>query len=129
MAKVSRNAILIIIAVSLLSIVMVRCFGYKISPFTTIDGIEGHSPESIVARLGEPDSGVQFYLSDHDLDYRLGLHTLFPSQSDSTIMIKEMIWYDFNTFLASYTLVIWFHKENGQWKVIDNLGWSKDIEF
>ncbi len=89
-----------------------------------VSGIDGLSPEEIVAKYGPADRRETFPLSDTLLEYRYGLLEQFPHYRDTTVEIMEMFWNRSSPLFA-----VWFCRRGSEWVVVDNLRWSKRIQF
>lgn len=90
--------------------------------------INGITEKEVLEKYGNPQKESIIKLSKgiklHE--YQSNLYSIYPNliQTD-TVEIKELFWQMKN----GDKMAIWLENKERDWKVIDNLKWSKDIKF
>lgn len=86
------------------------------------------TPESRVqSYFGMPDWDESFWLTNEPvIEYRMGLQLSLPEVDFScdSVLIKEYSWHS-----DSWDYRIWFKQQSGEWVVVDDLFWTKAIQF
>jgi hypothetical protein len=83
--------------------------------------------EEVVNDLGEPDSTLSYTMGECPGGvFRRPLWNYYPPHSAGyrDIAIKELWWKH-----ARYTIVVWFHRVDERWIVLDSVRWKQGIEF
>lgn len=92
------------------------CTNTGVKPLKT----EGLTPQAAEKKYGTPDTKNEFILKEQEPEIRMGLYrTLSPKDR-----VLEYIWEQKN-----YTVVIWFHPDNGQWTAVEGIRYGKDVRF
>lgn len=79
-----------------------------------------------VEKLGQPAVSDQYFLSERQGEFYVGLQNKYPltNPENSKIRIKELIWK-----YSGYNVTLWFHKVNDEWVVLEALCWPADTDF
>ena len=90
--------------------------------------MNGASETEVVNEFGAPKAEYTIYMTKGVSlkEYQSNLYNIYPHDAiTDTVKVRELHWY----FRSGDQLAIWLEEKNGQWTVVDNLRWSKDVEF
>ena len=89
--------------------------------------INGLSESELISKFNEPlrESTITLHSESKLLEYQSDLYSLVKEMAKSdTLVVKEMYWEQ-----KKKNQAVWLMKKDGEWKVFDNLNWSKDVQF
>jgi len=113
-----------LLSVLLLILIFAAC-GKDIAVDERMNGI---SETEVVNEFGAPKTEYTIYMTKGVSlkEYQSNLYNIYPHDAvTDTVEVRELHWY----FRSGDQLAIWLEEKNGQWTVVDNLRWSKDVVF
>jgi len=90
--------------------------------------INGISESQLISKFGIPKSQGFIHLTNRTelSEMQSNLSSIYKNlKEDDTVLIKQLYW----EYPNGDKMAIWLEKKERDWKVIDNLKWSKDIKF
>ena len=88
--------------------------------------LHGKSFAAVLKELGRPDYEDEFPMSQAYGEFRVELYNYYPREvpGNADVHIKELHW-DYRR----YHIAVWFHKVDGEWRVLDTCRWQEGVEF
>ncbi len=86
--------------------------------------LEGKELQEVVAKYGNSYSGQTIQLHPDVLLYEYQSDLYRFAATNQTIEVRELIWIN-----NEQTRVVWFVLQDTIWMHLDNLEWSKDVQF
>jgi hypothetical protein len=91
----------------------------------TNEELIGLTKTVILEKYGNPNTSIEFILSSRVHEYQYNLINIYPEPDGKNIKILELTWVD-----DKFKFAVWFHKMDGEWRVIDNIKWNfHNIKF
>lgn len=86
----------------------------------------GETPESVTAKIGEPESRETRRMGDLDDEFHAPLQNTYPltTPGNAEVEVQEWRWKS-----GDCNLAVWFHAPEGEWTAFETAVWSDDMEF
>jgi hypothetical protein len=77
-------------------------------------------------RYGPPLTHEEFRAGELQGEFYVGVENVYPSTDPKNrdVPIEEWTWKS-----GTCTLTVWFHRQGGVWRALDDVYWHENIEF
>jgi len=88
--------------------------------------LTGLSQGEVEERYGAPVSRESFRAEERQGEFYNPIESAYPSveAKNRDVPLEEWTWKSGDCFLT-----VWFHRPSGDWRVLDDIYWHKDLDF